>query len=120
MQSVSKQRFGKHVSAPTDTNAIIELFSMWFVPRCCRQDSLKQRGSCWLELSKRTWSSWFVQFSAGHQPVKGRPGGWYEMTASVGLSFQLTKSSVQAVVTRGPECGKLKNLPPHKPLPRNG
>jgi hypothetical protein len=52
-----------------------------------------------------------VQFEG--QPVKRRLGGWCEMAASLGPSQLLLveESSVRAAVKRGPECGKLKNLP---------
>jgi hypothetical protein len=68
---------------------------MWSVPRCYKQDSLKQRVSCrWelsaVQLSKVTWSSWLVsesvQLSAGSQPVERRLGGWCEMATSLGPS----------------------------------
>jgi hypothetical protein len=55
------------------------VFSMWSVPRCHKQDNLKQRSSCRLELSgvqlsEVTRSSWLVservQLSVESQPVK--------------------------------------------------
>jgi hypothetical protein len=44
------------------------VFSMWFVPSCYKEDSLKQQVSCWLksavQLSEVTWSSWLVSESS--------------------------------------------------------
>jgi hypothetical protein len=50
-----------------------------------------------------------VGSSVESQPVKRRLGGWREMAASL-RPRQLRGSSVREAVTRGPECGKLRNL----------
>jgi hypothetical protein len=43
--------------------------------------------------------------------MKRRLGGLCERVANLGLSYlSVDKSSAWAAVTRGPECGKLKNL----------
>jgi hypothetical protein len=35
------------------------VFSMWFVPRCYKQDSLKQQVSCWLRSCQQfSWVKW--------------------------------------------------------------
>jgi hypothetical protein len=66
--------------------------SMWFMPRCYKQDSLKQWVSC-QQFSWVKWhevAGWWVrefscQFSWS-QPVKKRLGGWCEMATSLGPS----------------------------------
>jgi hypothetical protein len=60
MQPVSKQR-----SRYWRTITMQIMFSMWSVPRCYKQDSLKRWVSCWLglsavKLSEVTWSSWLM------------------------------------------------------------
>jgi hypothetical protein len=69
------------------------VFSVWSMPRCYKQDSLKKRVSCWEELSavqlnEVTQSSWLVservQLPVESQPVKRRVGGCCEMAASLG------------------------------------
>jgi hypothetical protein len=49
-RTVSEQRLRKHVPAETNTHVTIDLLwngvlSMWSVPRCYEQESLKQRVS---------------------------------------------------------------------------
>jgi hypothetical protein len=52
--------------------------------------------------------------------MKKRLGGWCEMAAGLGLSrvVKLRGSSARAAVTRGPECGKLRNFTVVNLLPR--
>jgi hypothetical protein len=45
------------------------LFSMWPVPRCYKHDSLKQRVTCWLELSVDKSS---VQAAVTKAPERGK------------------------------------------------
>jgi hypothetical protein len=87
---VSMQRSGYCWTVTMET-----VFSLWSMPRCYKQDSLKQPVSCWfklsaVQLSEVTWSSWLVservQLTVGSQPVKRRLGGWCEMAASLGPS----------------------------------
>lgn len=75
------------------------VFSVWSVPCCCRQGSLKQWSRCWLELSA-------VQLSVVIQPVEIRQRDLCEMTDSLGprwLSYQLIGSSAWADITRRPQ-----------------
>jgi hypothetical protein len=84
------------------------MFSVWSVPRCYKQVSLKQRSSCWLELSvdQLRVTSTPIELSdvkylvcqrassVESQPMKRGLGGWCEMAASLGacyLSCQLTR-----------------------------
>jgi hypothetical protein len=91
---------------------------MWSVPRCYKQDSLKQRVNFWLEfwvvqVSEVTWSSWLVservQLSVESHLMKRRLGGWCEMAASLGPSFSwgssVDKSSARVAVTEDLSAG---------------
>jgi hypothetical protein len=110
MQPVSKQRFGKHVSAATDTNTTIE--ERCFPCGPCRDVISRTVWSNELVVGKScqqfTWMKWrkvagwwervelsvvSCQLSVGSQPVKWRLGDWCEMAATLGpslLSCQLT------------------------------
>jgi hypothetical protein len=87
------------------------VFSMLSVTRWYKQESLKQRVSCWLGLSvvhlsevkwsEVKWSSWLVservqligQLSVESQLVKIRVGGWCEMATSLGPRYLTAHSS---------------------------
>jgi hypothetical protein len=39
-RAIARQLLGKRVPVSTDTHAAVDVFSMWFVPKCYKQDQL--------------------------------------------------------------------------------
>jgi hypothetical protein len=113
------RRINKYQSGFLLSTTMITEFYMWSVPRCYKQDSLKQRavvGCICQQFSWVKWLSWWVsvQLSVGSQPVKRRLGDLCEMAAILGpssLGCRLTSVLHEWLWQRGPQCSKLKNLP---------